>query len=125
MTFFPATLTVGISPSSANVLQSTNQLVQCLINGQPSANNIQWLKTINSVQTPIDIVNSGGKYSGGTTGNPHITINNFQSSDTGIYVCRVTNAYGATTSPTSTLAYIRKLNMNNWKIVEIYSYYYH
>jgi hypothetical protein len=46
-----------------------------------------WLKTINSVQTPIDIVNSGGKYSGGTTGNPHITINNFQSSDAGIYVC--------------------------------------
>jgi hypothetical protein len=118
-------LTVSISPSSANVLQSTNQLVQCLINGQPSANNIQWLNTINSVQTSIDIVNSGGKYSGGTTGNPHITINNFQSSDAGIYVCRVTNAYGATTSPTATLTYIRKLSMNNWKIVETYSYYYH
>ena len=125
MTLFPVALTVSISPSSANVLQSTNQLVQCLINGQPSANNIQWLKTINSVQTPIDIVNSGGKYSGGTTGNPHITINNFQSSDTGIYVCIVTNAFGTTTSPTSTLTYTRKLNMNNWKIVETYSYYYH
>ena len=66
-------------------------------NGQPSTNNIQWLKTINNVQTSIDIVNGGGKYSGGTTGNPHITINNFQSSDTGIYVCRVTNAYGTAT----------------------------
>ena len=53
-------------------------------------------------------MNSNGKYTGGTTSNPHPTISNFQLSDAGTYVCRATNAAGSQNSDNSVLTYIRK-----------------
>jgi hypothetical protein len=66
--------------------------------GTPAAQSISW--TRNDVSIAID----NSKYTGGNTANP-LTINNFQSSDAGSYVCSATNAVGTSTSGVSCLAY--------------------
>jgi hypothetical protein len=56
------------------------------VTGTPAATGITWTRLRNNQLTTLDIVNSNGKYTGGTTSNPHLTISNFQSSDAGTYV---------------------------------------
>ena len=101
-------LSVDVSPKSANVVQGTNQQITCTVTGTPEATGITWTRLSNNQLTTLDIVNSNGKYTGGTTSDPHLNIDNFQSSDTGTYVCRATNAAGSQNSDNSVLTYIRK-----------------
>jgi hypothetical protein len=106
--WFTGLLSVDVSPNSANVVPGTNQQITCTVTGTPTATGITWTRLSNNQLTTLDIVNSNGKYTGGTTSDPHLHIDNFQSSDAGTYVCRATNVAGSQNSDNSVLTYIRK-----------------
>ena len=97
-------LSVTISPATANVVRGNTQTIICSVSGTPAANSISWTKD----GSTLNIANSGGKYSGGTTGNPSLTIINFQTTDAGTYSCSATNAAGTGSSlpQTSVLTYV-------------------
>ena len=117
-------LSVDVSPNSANVVPGTNQQITCTVTGTPAATGITWTRLRNNQLTTLDIVNSNGKYTGGTTSNPHLTISNFQSSDAGTYVCRATNAAGPQNSDNSVLTYIRKCCVVHFVAMLSYIYIY-
>ena len=94
-----AVLSISISPSSALIIQGTNQKSVCTVTGTPPAQYIFW--TRNDVSIVID----NSKYTGGNTDNPSLTINNFQSSDAGNHICSATNAAGTSTNVVSSLTY--------------------
>jgi len=77
----------------------------CTVQGTPAAQSISW--TRNGVSIAID----NSKYTGGNTTNPSLTINNFQSSDAGNYICSATNAAGTSTSRVSSLIYEGKYDL--------------
>ncbi|XP_076112265.1 hemicentin-1-like isoform X5 [Mytilus galloprovincialis] len=106
-------LSVAISPSNADVLQGQSQLISCTVTGTPSATAISWRFTPSgsSQQQTLSLGNTA-KYSGGTTQNPSLTVQNFQSSDGGSYVCSATNAVGTSSSTTSVLRYIQQLTIS-------------
>ncbi|XP_052061302.1 hemicentin-1-like [Mytilus californianus] len=69
--------------------------IQCQVTATPSANNIIWTKTINGVDTLINVASSNGKYSGSTVDSPSLTITNANiKNDEGNYVCSATNSLG-------------------------------
>lgn len=90
------------------MLQGSATTIQCIVSGTPTATSITWLFTPNGgTQGVLNKVVS--KHTGGTTNNPSLTINNFQSTDAGIYTCQAQNAAGTTTSSTSTtLTFMRE-----------------
>ncbi|KAK7459748.1 hypothetical protein BaRGS_00038931 [Batillaria attramentaria] len=65
--------------------------IPCSYDANPSATNVTWTKD----SQVVDVISSGGKYSGSTTASPTLTINQLTSDDAGIYVCRVENSLGA------------------------------
>ena len=71
----------------------------CTVQSTPAAQSISW--TSNGVSIAID----NSKYTGGNTAKPSLTINNFQPSDAGSYVCSATNAAGTSASGVSSLTY--------------------
>ncbi|XP_052061300.1 hemicentin-1-like isoform X5 [Mytilus californianus] len=106
-------LTVAISPANADVLQGQSQSITCTVTGTPAANSITWFFTPSgsSQQQALSLGNTA-KYSGGNTQNPSLTVQNFQSSDGGTYVCSATNAVGASTSTNSVLRFIQQLTIS-------------
>ena len=117
-------MSVDVSPNSANVVQGTSQQITCTVTGTPTATGITWTRLSNNQLTTLDIVNSNGKYTGGTTSNPHLTISNFQLSDSGTYVCHATNAAGSQNSDNSVLTYIRKCCVVHFVAMLSYIYIY-
>jgi hypothetical protein len=107
--FSTAVLSISISPPSALVFQGSNQQIACTVQGTPAAQTISW--TRNGVSIAID----NSKYTGGNTANPSLTINNFQSSDAGSYVCSTTNAAGTLASGVSSLTYGGKYDLVLYK----------
>ena len=71
----------------------------CTVQGTPAAQSISWTRS--GVSIAID----NSKYTCGNTANPSLTINNFQSSDAGSYVCSASTAVGTSTSGVSSLTY--------------------
>ncbi|CAG2198470.1 TTN [Mytilus edulis] len=105
-------LTVTISPALADVLQGQYQLISCIITGEPEASDISWYFTpTGSEQRQLIYTGNTAKYSGGNTQNPSLTVLNFQSSDSGTYVCSASNAVGTSTSSYSVLRFISDLNI--------------
>jgi hypothetical protein len=80
-----AFLTVDISPTVRNVLEGDNQTITCTVSGKPVATNISWTKFSNGGFGTIDRTAVPEKYLGETNENPTLVINNFTTSDTGIY----------------------------------------
>jgi hypothetical protein len=81
----------------------------CTVQSTPAAQSISW--TSNGVSIAID----NSKYTGGNTANPSLTINNFQPSDAGSYVCSATNAAGTSTRSVSSLTYGGKYDLVLYK----------
>ena len=106
------------------MVQGTSQQITCTVTGTPTATGITWTRLSNNQLTTLDIVNSNGKYTGGTTSNPHLTISNFQLSDSGTYVCHATNAAGSQNSDNSVLTYIRKCCVVHFVAMLSYIYIY-
>ncbi|XP_071166138.1 hemicentin-1-like [Mytilus edulis] len=90
-------LSVTIPQSSYSVLTGQQVTIPCTVTGTPIQTNVFWRKVANGVQTNVDI-NGNGRYSGGTTSSPSLTITNTQSSDEGTYVCYASNNIGTSNS---------------------------
>jgi hypothetical protein len=102
--FFPALLNVAISPPTSLVIQGNSQTITCSANGYPVVTGISWTRENNAGLVTLDLTNTG-KYTGGNTGNPSLTISNFETTDAGTYVCKATNAVGTASSSNSVLTY--------------------
>lgn len=105
--FFLDLLTVSISPANAEVIRGNSQIITCTVSGNPSVTNVAWTKDGQSV----NVAGNPTKYSGGTPGNPSLTVTNFETTDAGSYVCIATNAVGSQSSSTSVLTYIGRYYM--------------
>ncbi|VDI64014.1 hemicentin [Mytilus galloprovincialis] len=113
LTVTGAILTVTISPATANVIRGNTQTIDCNPQGNPAATQITWYFTPSgsNSQQLLNIANSGGKYNGGTPGNPDLTITDFQTNNAGSYRCAATNAAGTGTSSNSVLTYVEFLSL--------------
>ena len=81
-------MTLSATSYTRNATQSLT--IQCSYDAFPAPTIVAWTK---NSQT-IDVVNSGGKFSGSTLATPSLTINPLTSGDAGVYVCSATNAIG-------------------------------
>ncbi|XP_052080685.1 peroxidasin homolog [Mytilus californianus] len=108
---FSGLLTVAIYPANADVLQGQSQLITCFVTGEPPALAIKWYFTPNGSERQQILTGNAVKYSGGNTQNPSLTVQNFQSSDSGSYVCYALNAVGTSTSTYCALRFISNLNI--------------
>ncbi|XP_069133869.1 hemicentin-1-like isoform X10 [Argopecten irradians] len=77
-------------------------IIVCNINADPFQTNIAWEYLDNSVFQTVQI-NSIGRYTGGTTTIPSLTISGILTTDGGIYRCVATNNIGTTASGTTQL----------------------
>jgi hypothetical protein len=64
--------------------------IPCSYDANPNPTNVTWTKN----SRIIDVINSGGKYTGSSLGTPSLTINALVRSDAGIYVCSAVNTVG-------------------------------
>ncbi|XP_063420714.1 hemicentin-1-like [Mytilus trossulus] len=90
-------LNITIPQSSYSVLIGQQVTISCTVTGTPTQTNVFWSKVVNGVLTNVGI-NGNGRYSGGTTSAPSLTITNTQRSDEGTYVCYATNIVGTSNS---------------------------
>ncbi|KAK6173564.1 hypothetical protein SNE40_016989 [Patella caerulea] len=84
---------VTILLTSYDADEGQSVTIPCNFTSNPVATGVVWSKDGSN----LDIPASGGKYSGGTTLTPSLTITSLTSGDAGSYVCGVTNAQGTGT----------------------------
>lgn len=75
----------------------------CSVVANPAHYQVYWRKTSGGQTTNIEVVNSGGKYSGSTVNSPSLTITNAAISDDATYVCFATNSIGTGQSTSTSL----------------------
>lgn len=75
----------------------------CSVVANPAHYQVYWTKTSGGQTTNIEVVNSGGKYSGSTVNSPSLTITNAAISDDATYVCFATNSIGTGQSTSTSL----------------------
>ncbi|VDH91359.1 Hypothetical predicted protein, partial [Mytilus galloprovincialis] len=95
--------TVQVSFPSYNVNYFSSITLICSVVSQPAALQVYWRKTLAGTTTNIDVINSGGKYSGSTISTPSLTVINAASSDEANYTCYATNSVGTGQSISITL----------------------
>ena len=69
---------------------SNDVTLLCAYDANPAATSVTWTK---DGQT-VDVINSDGKYTGGSVNVPSLTIISLGSDDGGVYVCTVENNQG-------------------------------
>ncbi|CAG2220245.1 unnamed protein product [Mytilus edulis] len=84
--------TVQVSFPNYNVNYFSSITLICTVLSQPAALQVYWRKTLAGTTTNIDVINSGGKYSGSTISTPSLTVINAASSDEANYTCYATNS---------------------------------
>lgn len=94
---------VQVTISNYQVNTGGTVTLGCLITSNPAHYQVFWRKTVNGVTSDIDVINSGGKYSGSTVSTPSLTISNAASSDKADYICYATNSVGTGQSSIATL----------------------
>ena len=100
---FVAIPTVQVSFPSYNVNYFSSITLICSVVSQPAALQVYWRKTLAGTTTNIDVINSGGKYSGSTISTPSLTVINAASSDEANYTCYATNSVGTGQSTSTSL----------------------
>ena len=86
---------VYLRKTTEPALYDSSITIECTITYQvPAATSVFQQHTRNEVTTQILIVNSAGKYSGGTVATPSLTINNAVFEDDGQYQCFAQNVVG-------------------------------
>ncbi|XP_025101325.1 hemicentin-1-like isoform X2 [Pomacea canaliculata] len=65
--------------------------MKCEVTANPAPTGISWYKD----GSPLVTSGSGGKYSGGTTSTPDLTVNTLSGNDTGSYLCTAINSLGS------------------------------
>ncbi|XP_052103246.1 hemicentin-1-like [Mytilus californianus] len=95
----------NVTVSNVSPVEFGNSVtINCTVTSTPAATQIVWQRTVNNVNTTIDI--SSNRYSGGTTSNPSLTIHNVQADDQGLYFCQASNIVGTGSSNTVNLTVI-------------------
>ncbi|VDI12391.1 Hypothetical predicted protein, partial [Mytilus galloprovincialis] len=95
--------TVQVSLPSYQVNFGSSIMLVCLVVSNPAHFQVYWRKTVGGTTSNIDVINSGGKYSGSTVPIPSLTINNAASSDEASYTCYATNSVGTGQSTSTSL----------------------
>ncbi|OWF56211.1 Titin [Mizuhopecten yessoensis] len=86
----PPTVTVG--QTTYNVITGSDVTLQCSVSASPAAGVVYWEKTVNSATTRLTIDETS--YSGSTTSSPSLIVYSVQTDDSGVYVCKASNAVG-------------------------------
>jgi len=82
-----------------------NQItIGCSVTSNPPHFRVFWRKKRNGITTDLNVANSNGKYSGSTTNNPSLVINNAALDDQASYVCYAENSVGTGSSTTTALS---------------------
>lgn len=71
----------------------TSVTMDCTVSANPAHTSVSWQKVINGVRSTINLGQSN-KYSGSTTTNPSLTVQNADLTDESHYVCTAQNSVG-------------------------------
>ncbi|VDI02517.1 hemicentin, partial [Mytilus galloprovincialis] len=86
--------TVQVNLPIYNVDYFSSKTLICSIVSKPAVIRVYWEKTLGETTIEIDVINSGGKYSGSSISTPSLTITNAASTDEANYTCYAINCVG-------------------------------
>ncbi|XP_060079143.1 hemicentin-1-like [Ylistrum balloti] len=93
---------VTVTQTQYSVVTGNDVTIQCFVTADPAHTAVFWERTIGGVTTQITIDNIN--YSGSQVNSPSLRILSTNIADTGIYVCKATNAVGTGQSSTVQLS---------------------
>ncbi|XP_069133957.1 serine-rich adhesin for platelets-like isoform X31 [Argopecten irradians] len=94
--------TVTVSQTSYNVITGSDITIQCSVTAIPAASTVFWEKTVNGVTNRLTIDQVA--YGGSTTSSPSLIVYSAQADDSGVYVCKASNAVGTGQSDQVTIS---------------------
>ncbi|VDI76861.1 hemicentin [Mytilus galloprovincialis] len=102
-------LTVVVAQSQYSVNYGNAITLVCSVSGTPSATSVYWQKLKNGQTTTINSNTNTNKYSGSSTQNPSLTINNADDTDSATYTCFAVNSIGLANSQQTSLSVVGNL----------------
>ncbi|XP_033758139.1 hemicentin-1-like [Pecten maximus] len=93
---------VSANQDSYSAITGNAVTLHCTVNAVPAASTVRWERTINGVTSTINI--NGVSYGGSSVSSPSLEIYSAATSDTGVYICKATNAVGTGQSVSITLS---------------------
>ncbi|XP_063428596.1 hemicentin-1-like isoform X19 [Mytilus trossulus] len=102
-------LTVVVAQLQYSVNYGNAITLVCSVSGSPSATSVYWQKLKNGQTTTINSNTNTNKYSGSSTQNPSLTINNADDTDSATYTCFAVNSIGLANSQQTSLSVVGNL----------------
>ncbi|XP_052058072.1 hemicentin-1-like isoform X3 [Mytilus californianus] len=102
-------LTVVVAQQQYSVNYGNAITLVCTVSGTPSATSVYWQKLKNGQTSTINSNTNTNKYTGSTTQNPSLTINNADDTDTATYTCFAVNSIGTGQSQQTSLSVVGNL----------------
>lgn len=103
---FKGVLTVVVAQLQYSVNYGNAITLVCSVSGSPSATSVYWQKLKNGQTTTINSNTNTNKYSGSSTQNPSLTINNADDTDSATYTCFAVNSIGLANSQQTSLSVV-------------------
>ncbi|OWF35465.1 Hemicentin-1 [Mizuhopecten yessoensis] len=93
--------TVTVPSATYSTVSGSSVTLMCVVAASPPADSVLWKKIKNTVSSDIDV--SLAAFTGGTVGNPSLTIVTATSAEMADYICTATNSVGTGESGRTTL----------------------